>query len=169
MNDINLVLAEELERLAAEYAKRGFKIVILHGIDKNGNCTCHKGKNCKSSGKHPIYKNWEEKAMTDEDETLEEFKKHPNANIGFLTGEGYFVLDIDTKNNGYESLKSFSELKKTVSVKTGSGGSHHYFKIPEGVYIPNKVGILPGVDIRSRGGLVVVPGSVHKNGNIMNG
>jgi uncharacterized protein (DUF927 family) len=152
-------------KLAVEYAKRGFKIVILHGIDKEGNCTCYKGKNCKSSGKHPIYKNWEEKATTDEKEILEEFKKHLNANIGFLTGEGYFVLDIDTKNNGYESLRSFGDLKKTVSVKTGSGGSHHYFKIPEGLDIPNKVGILPGVDIRSRGGLVVAPGSVHKNGN----
>lgn len=149
--------------LALSYAKRGFKIVMLHGINEAGNCTCSKGDNCKSSGKHPIYSNWAKKASTSEEEIIAEYKKHPHANIGFATGDNYFVLDID--HGGYESLKEYGELKKTLSVRTGSGGSHHYYLMPERINIPNKVGILKGVDIRANGGLVVAPGSIHKSGN----
>ena len=71
-----------------------FKIVL---------CTCSKWANCKSSGKHPIYSNWAKKATTSKEEIIAEFKKHPNDNIGFATGDNYFVLDID--HGGYESLK----------------------------------------------------------------
>lgn len=149
--------------LAVSYSKRGFKIVMLNGINEAGNCTCSKGANCKSSGKHPIYNSWVKKATTSEEEIITEFKKHPYANIGFATGDNYFVLDID--NGGYESLKEYGNLNRTLSVRTGSGGSHHYYLMPEGVTIPNKVGILKGVDIRANGGLVVAPGSIHKSGN----
>ncbi|SHE89532.1 DUF927 domain-containing protein [Caloramator proteoclasticus] len=154
---------EDKVSLAVGYAKRGFKIVMLHGINEKGNCTCSKGANCKSSGKHPIYSDWAKKATTSEEKIREEFKKHPNANIGFATGGNYFVLDID--EGGYESLKEYGELKETLSVRTGSGGSHHYYLMPEGVTIPNKVGLLKGVDIRSDGGIVVAPYSIHKSGN----
>ncbi|WP_139905476.1 DUF927 domain-containing protein [Clostridium thermarum] len=156
---------EDRASLAVSYAKREFKIVMLHGINEAGNCTCSKGADCKSSGKHPIYSNWMKKATTSEEEIIAEFKKHPNANIGFATGDNYFVLDVDIEHGGYESLKEYGELRKTLSVRTGSGGSHHYYLIPKGVTIPNKVGILKGVDIRANGGLVVAPGSIHKSGN----
>lgn len=154
---------EDRGSLAVEYAKKGFKIVMLHGINEAGNCTCSKGVDCKSSGKHPIYSNWTKRSIIFEEQIITEFKKHPYANIGFATGDNYFVLDID--HGGYESLKEYGELKKTLSVRTGSGGSHHYYLIPEGVTIPNKVGILKGVDIRANGGLVVAPRSIHKSGN----
>ncbi|ADL50609.1 DUF927 domain-containing protein [Clostridium cellulovorans] len=150
--------------LAVSYAKKGFKIVMLHGINEAGNCTCGKGVKCNSSGKHPIYSNWGKKATTSEEEIIAEFKKYPKANIGFATGDNYFVLDVDIGHGGYESLKEYGELKKTLSVRTGSGGSHHYYLMPDGVTVPNRVGVLNGVDIRSNGGLVVAPGSVHKSG-----
>lgn len=155
---------EDRASLAVGYAKKSFKIVILHGINEDGNCTCSKGANCKSSGKHPIYSNWVKRATTSEEEIIAETKIHPYANIGFATGDNYFVLDIDIDHGGYESLKEYGYIKKTLSVRTGSGGSHHYYLMPEGVTIPNKVGILKGVDIRAQGGLVVAPGSIHKSG-----
>ena len=46
----------ERAELAVNYAKNGFRIVMLHGINKKGHCTCKQGANCASSGKHPIYK-----------------------------------------------------------------------------------------------------------------
>lgn len=155
---------DERAKLAVSYAKKGFKIVMLHGINKDGNCTCSKGARCKSSGKHPIYSSWEKRATTSEEKIIAEFKKHPYANIGFATGDNFFVLDIDKDHGGYESIKKYGILKETVSVRTGSGGRHHYYLMPQKVIIPNRVAILPGVDIRAKGGLVVAPGSTHKNG-----
>lgn len=149
---------------AIKYAKLGFKIVMLHGINKEGNCTCSKGASCKNSGKHPIYSGWEEKATSSEKQLVLEFEDHPYANIGFATGYNFLVLDIDKKHGGYESIKEYGKLTKTVSVKTGGGGSHHYYKIPKGINISNKVGLIPGVDIRSKGGFVVAPTSIHKSG-----
>lgn len=155
---------KERANLAAGYAKQGFKIVILHGIYGKGRCTCIKGPKCLSSGKHPIYPGWAKKATSSEAEIIEAFKKHPHANIGFATGGDLFVVDIDKNSGGYESLKPYGKLKATVCVKTGGGGSHHYYRIPKGLKVPNKVGILRGVDLRSDGGLVVAPGSAHISG-----
>lgn len=154
----------ERAELAVSYGKKNFRIVPLHGINQEGYCTCSKGAKCTNSGKHPIFSGWKTKATTYEDEILAEFKKYPYANIGFATGESFFVVDIDIGHGGYESLKPYGKLRDTVSVKTGGGGSHHYYKIPKGIKVPNRVAILPGVDIRSDGGLVVAPGSIHISG-----
>ncbi len=80
-------------------------------------------------------------------------------NVGLLTGERsgrLLVVDIDGERP--------EGLPDTVTVKTGSGGTHLYYTVPEGVDIPkaNKVNhVAPGVDIRYTGGQVVYPGSVH--------
>src|SRR5262249_1371317 len=42
-------------------------------------------------------------------------------------------------------------------------GFQLFFKHP-GVTIPNRAGIIPGLDVRGDGGYVVVPPSVHPNG-----
>ena len=157
---------ESKAKQAVHYAKQGFRIVMLHGIDANGYCTCGKGEKCTSSGKHPIYSGWEKKATTAQTEILAEFKKHPNANIGIATGGDFFVLDIDTGHGGCESMQSLGKLSPTVSVRTGNGGSHHYYKMPQGIPIPNRAAVMPGIDIRSGGGLVVAPGSRHKSGRL---
>ena len=48
---------------------------------------------------------------------------------------------------------------------TGGGGNHHYFKHPGGV-IPNKVAILPGLDLKGDNGFVVAPPSIHASGGV---
>lgn len=64
---------ESKAKQAVHYAKQGFRIVMLHGIDANGYCTCGKGEKCTSSGKHPIYSGWEKKATTAQTEILAEY------------------------------------------------------------------------------------------------
>lgn len=155
----------EKAKAAVALIKKGFEIVVLHGIDKYGNCTCSHGSKCTKSGKHPLYKGWQSKATMSETEILAVLKKYPNANFAIDVGKKVFVVDTDAAHGGFESLKPYGKMKKTVSVKTGGGGSHQYYQRPEGMKIPNIVDLLRGVDIKADGGLIVIPGSKHKSGN----
>lgn len=84
-------------------------------------------------------------------------------NIGILTGSdtGIFVVDIDPRHSGDESLKTleatYGSLPATLSANTGGGGTHYLFQIPAGQVIRNSAGdIAPGIDMRGNGGLIVV-------------
>jgi hypothetical protein len=142
-------------------------VIPIHSIT-NGKCTCQ-APNCQNVGKHPRIRNWQEAATTDEETIREWWKKWPYSNIGVLTGErsGMFALDIDVKSNGKDSLdeliEKYGRLPDTVEQITGSRGSHYLFRYIKG--IKNRVGILPGVDIRGEGGYIIVSPSIHYSGN----
>jgi hypothetical protein len=91
----------------------------------------------------------------------------PNANIGCACGveSGFFALDIDPRNEGFETLaaleQKYGALPVTVTSRTGGGGEHRLFRHIAGI----KNGTLgSGLDIKARGGYIVLPGSVHPNG-----
>ncbi|MCM1571071.1 bifunctional DNA primase/polymerase [Latilactobacillus sakei subsp. carnosus] len=81
---------------------------------------------------------------------------NPDCNIGVAT-RGFIVLDIDINHvddaDGYHSLEvledTYNKLPETLTVKTASGGRHLYFKLPEGVELPQKIAFLNGVDIKA--------------------
>lgn len=90
-----------------------------------------------------------------------------------VTGEasGIMVVDIDNKNgeNGIEVFKELlstlgeeaqKAIKDTLTVKTPNDGLHLYFKYREG--LRNTAGVLPGIDIRTTGGIIIAPGSKIK-------
>ncbi|MBF0461262.1 MAG: AAA family ATPase [Magnetococcales bacterium] len=84
-----------------------------------------------------------------------------NHNIGVTGG---LFLDIDVKNDapGMLNLKMFTDkygaLPSTFTVKTPSGGQHHYFQNEPGV--KNSAGSLArGIDVRAYHGYVVGVGS----------
>jgi putative DNA primase/helicase len=160
---------------AWEYAERGLQVIPLQGI-RNGKCTCQEWRDkngkgtCGTPGKHPRFRNWPERATTDAME-IEKWYSHDfkGSNVGIATGaaSGIFVLDVDPKNGGDESLDSLfakhGRLPDTLQAITGSGGRHYYFKHPGGT-VPNEVCILPGLDIRGDGGQVVAAPSMHMSG-----
>ena len=85
---------------------------------------------------------------------------------GILTGArsgGIVVLDVDTKRDGFANFErleaQLGALPKTLSVRTGSGGLHLYFR-GEG-FETNAGKLAPGVDVRGENGFLVAPGSVH--------
>jgi hypothetical protein len=82
-------------------------------------------------------------------------------------GSGIFVLDIDARNGGDDSLDTLihqhGRLPDMLEAVTGSRGRHFHFKHP-GVPVTNIVGLLPGIDVRGDGGLVVAPPSIHVSG-----
>jgi putative DNA primase/helicase len=105
-------------------------------------------------------------ATTDERKVNRYFTEHPDANYGVVVGQGIFVLDVDGVS-GKESLrnliKKHAALPKTVTVQTARG-EHRYFR-SDGRKIKNSTGHLgTGLDVKSDGGYVVGPGSVHPSG-----
>ena len=97
------------------------------------------------------------------------FNGKETINIGCATGnaEGIFVVDCDT-----ESAVEFSEksgMPTTVCSQTRRG--RHYFLVAPIGYdidcIPQtKIFNQVGIDIKGRGGLVVLPPSVHHTGHV---
>lgn len=86
------------------------------------------------------------------------FARWPDANIGILTGglSELVVVDLDPAKGDAPPLPA-----STITVTTGSGGSHHYYAHP-GERVPNQAGQHgPGIDVRGDGGYVVAPPSVH--------
>lgn len=150
---------------ALEYARKGWAVFPVHGI-KGGICTCQKGHDCTSPGKHPRTKSGVKEASTDEATIRNWFAEKPYLNIGIATGaiSGLVVVDVDAKNGGLESLEKL-DLGTALTTKTGGGGVHLYYEWPATETIGNSVGTLaPGIDIRGAGGYVVAPPSLHISG-----
>jgi hypothetical protein len=133
-------------------------------------CSCSKGINCSSIGKHTVHRykyidpfNYERM----KDRYLDEFKDNPNLNIGFKV-MGYSVLDVDNKNGGDKSLAQLLRdyeinFDHVISVNC-SNGQHIYATNKD---LKNTAGVVGnGLDVRSEGGFIVAPGSVHKSGKV---
>lgn len=74
------------------------------------------------------------------------------------TGDGIFVVDVDTKNGGKEEdVYALGFPRGTFRVKTPSGGCHLYYK-DIGIKLKNSVQKLgKGIDVRADGGYVCIP------------
>ena len=153
-------------KFADVYARGGWAVVPLHSAVA-GVCSCSKGSACPSAGKHPRLKDWGTHATSDA-EVVEEWQDDfPNANVGVATGEpsGFVVLDVDPDNGGFDSLAQLGALPFTPVQRTGSGGFHYLFELPEGLDVRNSAGKLgPGLDVRGTGGQIVVAPSASAKG-----
>jgi hypothetical protein len=115
--------------------------------------------------KQPAIRNW--KTLASGDEMHIRTLWIPDSNIGIACGASNIaILDIDPRHDGDKSIKELEHelgvgiFDDSPCVLTPSGGRHYYFQQPAGQRISNSVGILPGIDIRGDGGLVVAPPSV---------
>lgn len=121
--------------------------------------------------KIPATTNGFKEATRDLKRIKEWMKYQPTANIGVPTGKinGFWVLDVDGRNNGFESLKELlaegNEIVPTTIVHTPGKGVHYYWQFDKRISV-SRNGILPGVDIKSNGGYIVFPPSIHPNGGI---
>ncbi|MDP3792205.1 MAG: bifunctional DNA primase/polymerase [bacterium] len=94
-----------------------------------------------------------------EDEIRKWWLDYPYAQIGIVTGavSGIVVIDVEAEGN-------FEGFPSTVTVKSGSGGRHYYYKHPGHSVSNNVKKIRKHTDIRGDGGYIVVPPSRSDKG-----
>lgn len=112
---------------------------------------------CVPYGKRPAFDGWVEAATCDPLVIRQWFNERPDYNYGVLTNDRV-VADIDINKIGQEALDNYAKLGghwDTLVVQSPTGGYHAYFEGPDSGL---RVGLLPGVDIRSHNGYVVGPG-----------
>lgn len=119
----------------------------------------------KPREKQPLSQRGFQDATTDAKTIGGWWQRWPDANIGLWPGPSkLFVVDIDGPI-GEQTASALGLLAEpTLTCVTGrkDGGRHLYFHGP-GFPVSN-VDLGPGLDIRSHGGYVVVPPSIHPSG-----
>jgi P4 family phage/plasmid primase-like protien len=129
-------------------------------------------------GKKPILPGWVDLATDDPTVGAQWIEHYPSHNIGIVlgfqpyNGLTYFVVDLDIDSEGKDGVEELLqhmmarqvELPPTLVQNTGGGGRQMFFYTSGETRVPNRVGVLPGLDVRGDGGQVVAPPSIHPSG-----
>jgi hypothetical protein len=156
-NEQGECMATSNEALAL--AARGFHVFPIVGWQGTGEA---------DDGKRPAVSEWQHKATRDVEQITKWFSGR-DYNIGIATSrfgddKALIVVDVDVKNGKDGNAEIFSlemqgqELPVTLEQSTPNGGRHIIYiadqACKQGVDVLGK-----GLDIRSRGGYIVGPGS----------
>jgi hypothetical protein len=124
---------------------------------------------CPILGKAPVYAGghgWNDATtVIDEQDAL--FETRPHTGVGIATGSraNALVLDIDGapgRRSLIDLVQQNGDLPPTPVCVTGGGGYHLWFRWDDRcIPLRNRVCFAPGLDIRTGGGGVVVPPSIH--------
>jgi hypothetical protein len=170
MSDYNV---DALFAAAASYAARGWKLVRLYGIKRNGKCACGSdGCNGNSVGKHPSGgAGWQNRATCDEGEIERWFWQPDGAetercNIGVLLGEPSGIIDIEyDTDEGRMAVEQWGLDKVDTPAYASSKGVHRFFRWEP--WMPRTAVLkIHGIEIRLGGsaGQSVLPPSTHYTG-----
>lgn len=122
----------------------------------------------KPRAKEPLTPHGHKDATLEEKIIRDWWRQWPKANIGIPTGIRFWVLDVDPRNGGEESLMPLiarhTALADTIRQQTGGGGSQYLYQLPAQQKIGCHTAVWPGIDVKGEGGYVVVPPSVHPSG-----
>lgn len=149
---------------AREYARAGWKILLIYPLNESGQCTCPAGADCQSPGKHP--RGGPGKVLSVEE--IERAVSRQGWGLGIVTGagSGIDILDFD----GEEGERLYVELADKGWIKackrsfTGGGGVHLPIVHIPGLFKGNYVKLVPGLDIRTTGGCIIAPPTIHASG-----
>lgn len=123
----------------------------------------------RARGKLPATAHGVHDATTDRTIIASWWTRAPAGNVGLACGAplGAFVVDVDPRSGGDETLagleQEHGQLPTTPRALTGGGGVHYLFALASDAgRLAGSLG--PGVDIKSTGGYIVAPPSVHPDG-----
>jgi hypothetical protein len=155
------------------YLSRGWALVPLHDVS-SGTCSCGRRDpehDRRQGGKHPVAELWQRDVVRTRAQWDAITRERPRANVGVATGEpsGFWALDVDPDNGGDERLseleREYGPLPLTRTHRSGSGGIHLLWALPDW-RLGNGRGRLPvGLDVRGTGGQIVVEPSVSGKGS----
>lgn len=121
----------------------------------------------KEGKKTPAFTGWQNMATTDENK-IKQWWTEKNYNIGIYTGKfkdgSLLVVDVDVKNGKNGEFTYFDleiegfEFPPTRTHLTPTGGRHVIYSVKHAVKQGADV-LGSGLDIRSRGGYIVAPGT----------
>ena len=163
-------MATGIGQLAASYAARGWQIVKLWGCDGPAVCTCWKGKDCATPGKHPVGEQWQLRTTSDEDEVLSWFDGGKPVNIGLLLGPRSGVVDVEL--DGPEAIKAWNDLglgEIWTPTYTAGRGPHRLFRWSEelpAVAVRKVLGIEVRIGNGGNAAQSVIPPSTHHTGKV---
>lgn len=152
---------------AISYAGRGWHLVHLYGVVQPSVCTCWKGKDCATPGKHPVEDAWQFEATDDEEVIASWFEQGRPVNVGLLLGPKSGVIDVELDSNEAKAAWNDLNLGEVYTPTYTSGrGPHRLFRWDEGlprVNVKKPLGI--EVRIGNDGGVQsVLPPSTHHTG-----
>jgi hypothetical protein len=157
---------------AAAIAAKGWKVVKLHGVvarEGGGvSCTCQKGPDCPSPGKHPVASNWQASASSDEDTVMGWWENDIPWNLGLLLGPGSGVVDVEFDDDaGREYARELGLDVSQTPTYQSSRSVHRLYKWTSDLP-PVAVKKVRGLEVRIGGGGAaaqsVLPPSVHHSG-----
>ena len=104
-------------RFAQWYARRGWPVIALH-TPIDGKCSCHKGADCDSSGKHPQHHikdlpHGVHSASCNQHILERWWTRWPTANVGLATGE-----------KSYNSVPRFPSTYRDLALVVDADVSH---------------------------------------------
>lgn len=114
---------------AIDYASLGWHLIELYGVVSPDVCTCWKGKDCGTPGKHPVEKAWQAHATNDEEVILSWSDRPKKGNVGLLLGPKSGVIDVEL--DGEEAIAAWNSLKLGeiwTPTYTSGRGPHRLFK-----------------------------------------
>jgi hypothetical protein len=145
---------------ALRYAAAGIAVLPLH-TPTDGVCSCRQGPLCASPGKHPRLRHGVREASTDARMVRLWWRRWRGANVGLATGGALEVCDTDT-NTALQAVLDLWDVVRPPGPVVRTGNGWHLWIAGQG--LPSRVRVLPDVDWRGAGGLVVAPPSRHATG-----
>ena len=161
--------ADQVFQHAAAVAKNGWKVVRLYGVRDNCTCTCSRGAECPTPGKHPSGNDWQSRA-TDDESVIAGWFDHldERMNIGLLLGQASGVIDVEVDTpEAEETLRRFGLDRLATPTYRASRGCHRLFKFTSD--LPDVAVVkVDNLEVRIGGGgrsaQSVMPCSWHRTG-----
>lgn len=158
------------------YANAGLRPILIHAPTADG-CTCGKShgvndEGVRQDGKHPVARAWQKPQSIDElQNQLANLAFQPNVGIvlGEQPGGEYLIaIDVDDEDRFQKLIEEIGPLPPTVRGRSARGDRLLY-EIPSDVdrtELKNITGLggEKGVDVKAKGGQVLVAPSMHAAG-----
>lgn len=131
---------------------------------------------CRPGGKEPagwIAPHGQDDATTDRGQIVRWWTQEPEANVGIAcAASGLYVVDVDshgTRKDGtpkvggqsWADLLAEHDVPRTYTVRTQSGSTHLYFRMPTPALRNSASKLAPDIDTRGNGYVVAPPSEVN--------